>query len=155
MSETERFADQLHRALTGGAWHGASWQEILAGLPREAALERPVAGAHSIAEIVLHTSTWLEVVRRRLGGESPQVSAAEDWPQADFPDEAAWSAAADKMLETGRELCETIRRLPAECLPERRPGLDDTWFGLIAGELQHVLYHAGQAAVLRKATNPR
>jgi hypothetical protein len=33
----------------------------------------------------------------------------------------------------------------------QRPGLDDTWFVLILGELEHMLYHAGQVGLLRKA----
>lgn len=151
MSETERLAAQLHQALAGGAWHGPSWREILAGVGREAALAHPIAGAHSIAEIVLHTSTWHDVVRRRLLGESPQVSSSEDWPPADLPDEAAWLGAMDRLFETGDALCEEIRYFAVERLLERRPGLDDTWFGMIAGELQHVLYHAGQVALLRRA----
>lgn len=154
MSEIERLAEQLHRGLNGGAWYGPSWREILDGLSREAALHRPIPEAHNIAEIVLHNTTWHDVVRRRLDGESPQVSDAEDWPETDFPDEAAWAKAVERMFETGRALCERIRRFPEERLPERRPGLSDTWFGMISGELQHVLYHAGQAALLRKAQVP-
>jgi len=29
--------------------------------------------------------------------------------------------------------------------------VDGTWYELVIGELQHVLYHAGQAALLKKA----
>jgi hypothetical protein len=38
-----------------------------------------------------------------------------------------------------------------ERLQETRPGLKDTWFELITGELQHVLYHAGQVGLLKKS----
>jgi hypothetical protein len=151
MNESERLANQLERALNGGAWHGPSWREALEGVTRWSAMHRPIPEAHSIAEIVLHATTWHDVVRRRLEGESPQVSGAEDWPAAVFPDEAAWSAAVARLFETGRSLCEMVERFPVERLQEKRPGLDDTWFGVIIGELQHVLYHAGQITLLRKA----
>jgi len=152
MNESKRLASQLERALNGGAWHGPSWREALEGVTREDALHRPIPEAHSIAEIVLHFTTWQDVVRRRLEGESPQVSDAEDWPTAVFPDEAAWSAAVARLFDTGRSLREVIERFPVERLEEQRPGVDDTWFALIIGQLQHMLYHGGQIGLLRKAT---
>src|SRR5881396_2873661 len=104
MNDSERLADQLKRALTGGAWHGPSWGETLEGITREVALHRPIPEAHTIAEIVLHATTWHDVVRRRLHGESPEISEAEDWPTAAFADEAAWSAAVARLFETGNAL---------------------------------------------------
>jgi len=151
MNESERLAEQLHRALHGNAWHGPSWREVLADVTRDTALCRPVPEAHEIAAIVLHTITWHDAVRRWLGGKAPEVGTAEDWPAVDLPDEASWSAAVDRLFETGDALVERIRAFPAERLGERRPGVDGTWYELLAGELQHVSYHAGQAALLKKA----
>jgi hypothetical protein len=150
-NESERLAAQLERALQGGAWHGSSWRELLEGVGRGAALRRPVAGAHTIAEIVLHSAVWHDVVRRRLDGETFQVTDAEDWPQADLRDDRAWKDLQRRLFDSGRALCERIRGFPAERLHQRRPGLEDTWHGLVIGELQHVLYHAGQVGLLRKA----
>jgi DinB family protein len=151
MNDSERLADQLKRALNGDAWHGPSWRETLEGVTREAALHRPIPDAHTIGEILLHANTWHGVVRRRLQGESPDVSDAEDWPAAAFADEAAWSAAVVRLFESGSALVATVGQFPAERLHEKRPGTDGTWYELIIGELQHVLYHAGQVAVLKKA----
>ena len=151
MNESKRLADQLTRALNGDAWHGPSWREALEGISREAALHRPIPEAHTIGEIVLHATTWHDVVRRRLEGESPQVSDSEDWPSAAFQDEAAWLSAVARLFETGSALAGTIVRFPSEKLHENRPATDGTWFELIIGELQHVLYHAGQVGLLKKA----
>jgi hypothetical protein len=154
MNESQRLASQLGRALNGGAWHGPSWREALDGLTRAEATRRPIPAAHNIAEIVVHAATWHDVVRRRLIGEVQQVADDEDWKPAMLPDDAAWSAAIARLNETGEALKQEIERFPAERLLEIRPGVDDTWFGLILGELQHVLYHAGQVGILRKAGAP-
>ena len=151
MNESLRLADQLTRALNGDAWHGPSWKETLEGVTREAALHRPIPDAHTIAEIVLHETTWHDVVRRRLEGETPDISDAQDWPTADFADGAAWTAAVARLFETGSALVATVGKFPAEKLHEKRPNTDGTWYELIIGELQHVLYHAGQVGVLKKA----
>lgn len=151
MNESERLAVELDKALNGCAWHGPSIREAVEGVDRVAALGRPVSSAHSIAEIVLHVTTWNDVVRRRLGGETPQVPDSEDWPPADFADDGAWQEAVRRLQETGRALCETVRTFPVERLHENRPRIDDTWYGLISGGVQHVAYHAGQVAVLKKS----
>jgi hypothetical protein len=155
MSESERLAIELDKALNGGAWHGPSFREALEGVDLAAALRRPIAEAHTIAEIVLHTTAWHDVVRLRLRGEAPQISDAEDWPAPAFADERDWQAAVRRLAETGRSLCDAVRAFPAEKLHEPRPRIDDTWYGLVSGELQHVIYHAGQVAILRKAGGGR
>ena len=53
MSEIKRINDQLKRAFEGTAWHGPSVSEVLAGVTAEQAAAHPIAGAHSIWEIVL------------------------------------------------------------------------------------------------------
>ncbi len=151
MNESERLADQLTKALNGNAWHGPSWREALEGVGREAAVHRPIPGAHTIAEVLQHATTWQDVVRRRLEGDSPQISDSEDWPSAAFADEGAWSAAVARLFDTGKALTETVGRFPPERLHEKRPGVDATWYELVIGQLQHVLYHAGQIGLLKKA----
>jgi len=151
MNESQRLGDQMNRALNGDAWHGPSWRETLDGVTREVALHRPIPEAHSIAEVVLHATTWHEVVRRRLGGEAPEVTETQDWPPPKLKDEAEWEAAVARLYETGGALVATVNRFPAEKLLEKRPNVEDTWYALVIGELQHMLYHAGQIAVLKKA----
>ena len=151
MNESQRLSEQLNRALNGDAWHGPSWKETLEGVTREAALNRPIPEAHTIAEVVLHETAWHEVVLRRLEGETPEVSDAQDWPGVDFSDDAAWAATVGRLFETGAALVATVARFPAEKLHEKRPSTDGTWYELIIGELQHVLYHAGQVGLLKKA----
>jgi hypothetical protein len=151
MNESQRLADQLDKALNGGAWHGPSWREVLEGVTLHGALQRPVANAHGFAEIVLHTTTWHDVARRRLEGELPQVTDEQDWPRAAFASEAEWKAATQRLLDSGKALVDTIARFPQERLLEERGNNAGTWYALIIGILQHDLYHAGQAALLKKA----
>ena len=93
MSESKRLADQFERALEGEAWHGPSWREVVQGVGAVDAVRKPVPDAHSIAEIVLHVTTWHEVAKRRLEGESPEVSPEQDWPVASFASDREWFAA--------------------------------------------------------------
>ena len=58
MTETERLRDLLDRVVAGDAWHGPSLLALLATVPPELAARRPIAGAHSIWELVLHAGAW-------------------------------------------------------------------------------------------------
>jgi uncharacterized damage-inducible protein DinB len=154
MNESARLAQQVRLALFGEAWYGPSWSEILEGIPREAAVARPLPDVHTIAEIVLHTITWHDAIRRRILGETPEVSDAEDWPDRNPVDEASWNALVQQLLRTGRELVEAMTGFPPDRLQEPRPGLgpEETWYRLFCGQMQHILYHLGQVALLKKAT---
>ena len=151
MSESKRLADQLQRALRGDAWHGPSWREVLEDVSLADAVRRPIPQAHSIAEIVLHTTTWHDVAKRRLDGETPKVTEEQDWPKAAFTSEAEWTAATKRLFDTGQALGDTVGAFPEPRLQEERPGNAGTWYQLAIGILQHELYHAGQVALLRKA----
>ena len=157
MNESERLADQISVALNGGvegvrdAWHGPSWKENLQGVPREAALHRPIPEAHTIGEIVMHASAWHDIVRKRLHGETPEITEAQNWPSGELKDNQAWALAVKRLFETGKSLVSTVEKFPPEKLHEKRPGVDGTWYELIIGELQHVLYHSGQVGILKKA----
>lgn len=150
-NDCERLADQITRAMNGEAWHGPSWRDNLDGVTREAAIRRPIRGGHSIVEIVLHMTTWNDVVRTRMEGKTPNVTEALDWPKTPMKDEKAWSAAVARLFESGDALAATVAAFPPEKLHRKRPSVDGTWHDLILGQLQHVLYHAGQAGLLKKA----
>lgn len=151
MNDSARLAKQLDMALHGGAWHGPSWKEILEGMTSAMAANRPIAQAHSIVDIVRHSTTWNDVVRLRLEGELPNVPNEENWPETVTP-EKDWDAILARFFDRGVALRETIAAFPPERLLEKRPSpADGTWEDLILGQLQHVLYHAGQAAILKKA----
>jgi len=152
MGESQRLADQLRKAFNGEAWYGPSWRESLEGVGPADARRRPVAQAHSIGEIVLHTITWHEVATKRLaGGTPPQPTDEENFPKAEFTHESEWKAAIDKLFATGNALAETIAAFPDAKLDEQRPNNAGTWYQLACGMLQHDLYHLGQVGLLKKA----
>src|SRR6202040_2380410 len=93
MTEVDSIADLLERGFRGGAWHGPAVAEALAGLDAATGAAPPLAGAHSIWEIVHHLAGWNEVPRRRLDGERLQNLPPErDWPPAADLSADAWQA---------------------------------------------------------------
>jgi uncharacterized damage-inducible protein DinB len=152
MTEIERIADQLRRAHEGEAWHGPALDEILKNVSAPAAQQRPLAGSHSIWEILLHIGVWESVVRRRLSGEVViDLPPEQDWPAVTDTSEAAWQKILEEFRRGHGQLQQTIARLTDRHLNEPVPSMGYNVYFMLHGVVQHALYHAGQIAILKKA----
>ena len=151
-TETRRLEEQLRRALEGEAWHGPSVLESLEGVSAEQAAAHPIAGAHSIWELVLHLCGTYGLVLRRLEGEARQLSPAEDWPPCPPPTEANWRTAVQDLIRLDQELRQAVRAFAAERLDQPLVAEPPyTAYTQFIGVTQHNLYHAGQIALLKRA----
>jgi uncharacterized damage-inducible protein DinB len=154
-SEIKRIEAQLQRSFEGGAWHGPSVLEALAGVTPEEAQARPVRGAHSIWELVLHLGGTYRLVLRRLQGDHAQLTPSEDWPPVPAPTATAWTEAIEALRELNRRLRGAILAFPPDRLDEPLAAEPPyTAYVQFVGITQHDLYHAGQLAILKRALGP-
>jgi DinB superfamily len=143
-----RIVEQLSHIHDGGAWHGPSLAEALAGLSAPDAAGRPIGAAHSIWEIVHHLRVNDDRVRGHLTGEGEGDEA--DWAAPTDTTPEAWRDAVDRLRASQRALCEAVSKFPAARLHENVEGKSHShWYELL-GILQHDAYHAGQISLLRK-----
>src|SRR5215470_15533810 len=117
-AEVNRLEDQLRRALEGEAWHGPSVLELLAGVSAAQAASHPIAGAHSIWELVLHIGTDYELVLRRLAGDGRRLTAGEDWPACPASTEENWQRTLRELKMSNEKLRQGMRDFPAERLDD-------------------------------------
>ena len=69
MSRATTLGKQIERAMTGPMWHGPALAQVLETVTCEQAAARPIPGAHSIWEVVVHVTAWAEIARQRIHGE--------------------------------------------------------------------------------------
>ena len=150
MSEVRRIASQLKRAFQGGAWHGPSLKELLAGVTAEQAARHPIADAHSIWELALHISAWEGAALKRITGEYVEAPDEGDWPAVDDQSEASWQATLAQVERRHLELRGALFHLGDEQLDKRLAEDKESAYFLLHGVIQHMLYHAGQIALLKK-----
>jgi uncharacterized damage-inducible protein DinB len=148
--DVEILADQINRAFRGESWHGPSVLEVLAGVSAEDAAAHPIAGAHSIWEIVLHLTGGYILVLRRVRGERAQLSPEEEWPPMAEASSEAWRESQRSLEELNRQLQSAVRAFPAERLSQEL-GSQYSAYTQFCGAPQHDLYHAGQIVILKKA----
>lgn len=158
MGPIDVLADQWRRSCWSDAWHGSSLGALLRDVDAETAAAHPIAGGHSIWEVVLHLTGWTDEVARRLEGSAPAIPAAGDWPDGPEATDAAWQDTLDDLAEAQGRLERALVALPAERLHERVGSERDAPLGtgvsnegLVHGVLQHNAYHGGQIALLRRA----
>ncbi len=150
--ESRRIARTLHEAYSGAAWHGPSVQEILRELTPAQAFSRPIPGAHSVWELVLHMSRWRVFVWNKVAGDhSFEITSPEqDWPRVDTNSPTAWKAALEELENTQQQLLEALETFPDSRLSETVPGREYSYYKLLHGIIGHDLYHTGQIALLKK-----
>jgi uncharacterized damage-inducible protein DinB len=151
-TELQRIAEQLQRALERDAWHGPAVLETLEGVSAEQAHTRPIAGAHTIWELVLHLTGTYVLVLRRLHGDASPLTPAEDWPAVPAPTEQNWQASIRALRTLNAEARAAVLQFPAEKLDD--PLVRDPPYPAYVqfiGLTQHDLYHAGQISLLKRA----
>ncbi len=154
-----RLAAELDHAVRGTPWHGSSIAQLLEGTTPTEAHAHPIAGAHSIWELVLHMTAWTHEATLRLRGGEPGEPRDGDWPDVPpAPSATQWDAALTRWLAAHEALLATITRMdPADL--EAPPihgrhaamGTGVKHRVLVHGLAQHHAYHGGQIALLRRA----
>ena len=151
--EANRLQVQLRRALECEAWHGPSVLELLAGLSAAQAASHPIAGAHSIWELVLHLRSDYDLVLRRLAGDGRELTAAEDWPACPASTEENWQPTVQELKLLSQKLRQTVRDFPDNRLDDPLvPEAPYTAYTQFIGITQHHECHAGQIAVLKRVS---
>jgi uncharacterized damage-inducible protein DinB len=152
MSRGQRVAEAIERSVSGPMWHGPALADLIGDVSAEQAAARPVAGAHSIWELVLHMTAWTEIVRERLvGSAKSEPTPEEDWPPVVDPSAAGWRAAVERMKDAHRELAADVAQLDDSRLIGRVPGKEHSVLAMIHGVVEHDAYHGGQIAILKRA----
>jgi uncharacterized damage-inducible protein DinB len=154
-SEAVRIADQLRRAFYGSAWHGPSVMELVKDIDARTAAAKPLDDVHCIWELLMHIEAWDRAGLIRLGGKKCQMKGSKNFPPVTTATDAAWREAVAKVKRTHDELVETVAGLPESRLRDQVPAKRYDFYHMLHGIAQHELYHAGQIAILKKATKGR
>ena len=148
MRRIERMLDDLNRAWGGESWHGPALQQVLSGITEDEAKAKPIGGAHSILELVVHIGTWIDAVARRLHGEAYAPTTEEDWSDVT---QRSFANAAEELEHAESRILDAVARMGDDDLDERVPGRDHTNYVMLQGVILHNTYHAGQIALLKRA----
>lgn len=148
----DRILVQLTSTYDGNAWHGTSLRKLLRGIDNTKAHARSMPNAHTIAELVAHIASWIEIATQRARGERAGVSAKRNFPDVDGVPFAAVVARLDR---AHAQLVDAVSSMTDAQLAATVPGKKYPNDFMLFGVAHHNTYHAGQIALLKKAQSPK
>ena len=155
MTELERIAEELRRAASGDAWHGDSIAKTLEGVTAEQAAAKPLANAHSIWELVLHVTYWLDAITLAMNGTPLVQHSVPGYMQMNFPpvksaEQKAWDEAKARLMAAAEKCAGAIAKFDPAKFHNKVPGRQYDFSYALPGIVSHTIYHGGQMALLKK-----
>ena len=148
----------MTRVMHGYPWHAGNIADLLADITVAEARARPVAGVHSIWELVLHMTGWANEVTSRVKGRPAGTPSSGNWPKTGPATLARWTAARKSLAVAYQKLDAALLAVPDADLDhpvvDRRTdpaGAGLSRYVTIHGAIHHAVYHTGQIAILKKA----
>jgi len=151
VTEPQRVSLLLKEIHQGPAWHGPSLREVLEGVDARLASRRLMPQVHTIWELVLHLTAWMDIFRVRAEGRHLEVSNEKDWPPMPSYTEENWRRTLSALWTAEKNLEEMASSISVSRYEEIIAGDTPTsLYTALNGLISHTAYHAGQIAILKK-----
>ncbi|MHB8839839.1 MAG: DinB family protein, partial [Gemmatimonadaceae bacterium] len=146
----ERLAAELRRAWNGAPWHGPSVRDVFGRLTAIQAATRNFHGSHTPRQLALHLTTWVDTPLRRLDDPAYDPTESQNFPEPASSDEPQWRRDLEQLGAVIERLAQRVAAMPDAALEAPVGARGYTYATMIDGVVQHLAYHAGQAAVLAR-----
>ena len=154
MTQTQILVEQLRRALEADPWHGPSLLQVLEGVTPAMAAAHPIAGAHSIWELLFHVTAWTRAIRARVQDIATELEGDANFPPVHNTSAEAWKASVEDLIQAHAELFATINTFTEADLAAPVPNRPYDRAFMLHGLTQHHAYHGGQMMLLKMAQSP-
>jgi len=151
MSDVQQILRHYDDVLEGDAWHGYAVWHILNGISAEQAAARPIPGAHTIWELVMHLTFWEGVAIQRLAGSRAGLVEELNFPAMPDATDENWRQALEQFRASNRDFRQALSRLDDAKLDALTAAGKRSYYGEAHGNIEHHVYHLGQIALLQKA----
>ena len=148
-------AKHLREVHFGGNWSTSCLRDQLQGLTLQQAMRQPF-DTHSIATLTVHATYYVRVLGEVLKSGQLQAKDELSFMLPDLHTEAQWQQLQNDLWARAEETAALLEALAPEQLT--RPFTDEKyglWHRNILGIIEHLHYHLGQIALLRKIGTKR
>jgi uncharacterized damage-inducible protein DinB len=146
------YVDQLTHSQHGENWLDENFTKKLDQVSEADAFMIPATGIHSIAEVISHVIEWRKELLRRLIHGQPAIlkmESPENWISNEALKKDGWVALVKKLQETHDTFIDFLAKNDDSFFD--LPWKDKQTNGyLVAGWLEHDLYHLGQVGLIYK-----
>ena len=147
---SQQIAKQFRDAHDGDNWTAVNLKTLLSDVTRDEAVQQ-IEGFNSIATLVNHTGYYLDIVIPVLRGAPLVGKDSDSFILPDLSDQEKWQALVDKVFADVEVFAALIESFPDEKWWEPfNDGKYGNYYRNITGIIEHLHYHVGQIAFLKK-----
>ena len=148
----KRYIHQLQQAYYGGNWLDEDMEKKLKLVNEENAWIKPMGYVHSIGEVVSHILEWRKELIERLefGRHAKLVDdSPNNWIANEVLKKNGWSFLKNQLDESQHSLIALLEKKDDSYLSSSWSG-NMTYEWLVAGLIEHDIYHLGQIGLIYK-----
>lgn len=150
MNTSEHIAKHFKGVHSGGNWTDVNLKTVLEDITWQEATKK-LYDIHTIAALTYHVNYFVSVVLKVLQGEPLQGKDSESFDCPAITSEAEWTALKRKVLTDAEQFEQLLAKLPEEKLWEDFTDAKyGSYYGNIAGIIEHTHYHLGQIVIIKK-----
>jgi hypothetical protein len=150
MNLTAQIAKHLRDVYFGGNWTASNLKDNLKDVTWEQATTS-VFSFNTIATLVFHTNYYVNAIIKVLQGGPLDASDKLSFDCPVIASHEDWQNLLDKTWAAAETLASLIEQMPDSALTENfSDGKYGTNFRNVIGNIEHIHYHLGQIALIRK-----
>lgn len=151
MTITEQIARHLRAVYFGGNWTASNLKDQLAGVGWQQATTQ-VAGFNTIATLVFHLNYYVGAILKVLRGGPLDAKDQYSFDHPPIQSQDDWEKFLEGVWADAENLAAAIGQLPENRLWDDFAGSDKygNYYRNLHGVIEHIHYHLGQIALLRK-----
>jgi hypothetical protein len=134
----------------GGNWTASNLKDQLANVTWQQATTK-VYSLNTIAVLVFHMNYYVSAVSKVLEGEPLNASDKYSFDLPPVTSREDWDALLNKTWQDADNFARLVQQLPESKLAEPfSDGKYGTYYRNISGVIEHIHYHLGQIAIIKK-----
>jgi len=150
MNLTAQTAKNLRDVYHGGNWAGSNLKDNLKDITWQQATTS-VFNFNTIAALIFHTNYYVEALIKVLQGGPLDASDKLSFNCPAIASNEDWQNLLDKTWKDAETLARLIEQMPDSALADSfSDGKYGTNFRNLIGNIEHIHYHLGQIALIRK-----
>lgn len=153
MTVSQHLAKSLRDVYFGGNWTASNLKTQLADVTWQQATKQ-VYGLNTITTLVYHLNYYVVEVTKVLQGEPLTASDKFAFSHPPIQSQEDWEQQRDRIWDDAEAFAQLIEQLPDEKLVQDFADPKyGTYYRNLAGIIEHIHYHLGQIALLKKMVN--
>ncbi len=153
MTISQHLAKNLRDVYFGGNWTASDLKTQLNDVTWQQATTQ-VFGLNTIATLVFHLNYYVKEVTKVLQGQPLTASDKFAFTHPPIQNREDWERQRDSIWADAEAFAQLIEQLPDEkLLQDFADPKYGTYYRNLAGIIEHIHYHLGQIAVVKKIVN--